>query len=94
MMRENVYFDAVNSKNLQLLRGAHPPSDTPLRRTSATISALRADTHHPQKYPRAATVLQIRQENSSLFHILGGGNNTYLLLQLSLDQYAMDYHPH
>ena len=56
MMRENVYFDDVNSKNLQLLRGAHPPSDTPLRRTSATISALRADTRHPQKYPRAATV--------------------------------------
>ena len=55
MMWENVYFDGVNSKNLQLLRGAHPPSDTPLRRTSATISALRADTHHPQKYPRAAT---------------------------------------
>ena len=31
MMRENVYFDDVNSKNLQLLRGPHPPSDTPLQ---------------------------------------------------------------
>ena len=28
-------------KNRQLLRGAHPPSDTPLRRTSATIGASR-----------------------------------------------------
>ena len=43
MMQENVYFEGGNFKNLQHLRGAHPPSDSPLRRTSATESALRAD---------------------------------------------------
>ena len=42
-MQENVYFEGGNFKNLQHLRGAHPPSDSPLRRTSATESALRAD---------------------------------------------------
>ena len=43
MMQENVYFEGGNFKNLQHLRGAHPPSDSPLRRTSKTTSALRAD---------------------------------------------------
>ena len=42
-MQENTHFEGGNFKNLQHLRGAHPPSDSPLRRTSATTSALRAD---------------------------------------------------
>ena len=42
-MQENVYFEGGNFKNLQHLRGAHPLSDSPLHRTSATESALCAD---------------------------------------------------
>ena len=40
-MQENVYFEGGNFKNLQHL--THPPSDSPLRRTSTTESALRAN---------------------------------------------------
>ena len=38
-MHQIASFKTTFSKKLQLLRGAHPPSDTPLRRASATAGA-------------------------------------------------------